>query len=435
MKLLTLAAALLASVGLWALPVHAAEPVKITIHRNDPGFTSQITLGITHTHLSMDRTGKNAARVVPEAAQRAKDAVAAVSGIQNSHIIGWGAYDINPEPGVYKWESLDARVDYMRSMKQPMVLTLCTAPGWMKVRGDTWKMEDRPKRECFDDFAGLCVEVAKRYPDVRAYQVWNEFKGFWNNQKNNWDVEEYTEMYNKVYDALKAYDPALKVGGFYLVIQGTGSVPLGKSGVDTYNPVGSKDRYCLEYWVKNKHGADFVCLDRGVRDYHDNNKYTIEELASLLHWYQDVGKQVYDVAKLPIWWAEYYAAGGKEGGNAAVAAFEASIYANMIRGHTEVALLWNPVAGEISHGIVSNITDEDGGRPLPHYDVFKMINEHFGKGTQIIPATSTSPMIDVLATKEKAMIVNLQNQPAKVSVDGREISLKEYDVQLIDIKN
>ena len=47
---------------------------------------------------------------------------------------------------------------------------------------------------------------AKRYPNVKHYMVWNEFKGFWDPANNRWDAEGYTELYNEIYVALKAVD-------------------------------------------------------------------------------------------------------------------------------------------------------------------------------------------------------------------------------------
>lgn len=425
-------AAAAAVVSLAAQCVLAAEPVTVSIDRSKPAYTSQITLGITHTHMSLDRIGKNAKGAEPAAVERATAAITAVAGIQNTHIIGWGPMDINPEPGVYKWETLDARIALMRSMKSPMAITLCTAPGWMKRKGDTWAMEDRPSEEHFDDFAKLCVEVAKRYPDVRYYQVWNEFKGFWSSEKNNWDVESYTAMYNKVYDALKAHDSSLKIGGFYLVVPGTGSTEIGRSGTATHKPIGQKEKPLVEYWLKNKHGADFICLDRGIQSYHDKNTYTYEELAGLVHWYGDIGEQIHQMTDLPVWWSEYYIAGrglpveGK-------AAIEAAVYANMIRGYTEAALLWNPVEGEIPHALVSNITTPDGGQPLPHYRVFDIINKHFGKGTPIYRATSSSPMIEALASKDKTLLINKHDRPESVKLDAQTIELAAYEVKLVDL--
>jgi hypothetical protein len=121
-----------------------------------------------------------------------------------------------------------------REVGVPIVITLCGAPDWMKGleagRTDWRSIERFPLQEHYEDFTKLAVEVAKRYPDVQYFQIWNEFKGLWSNDKidingipGQWRFEDYTELYNQVYDALKADNPKLKVGGLYLVVEGTGS--------------------------------------------------------------------------------------------------------------------------------------------------------------------------------------------------------------------
>ena len=62
------------------------------------------------------------------------------------------------------------------------VITLCCAPDWMKggQPGETdWsRLEVAPDPAHFADFAELAADVAKRYPQVKHFIVWNELKGF-----------------------------------------------------------------------------------------------------------------------------------------------------------------------------------------------------------------------------------------------------------------
>ena len=74
-------------------------------------------------------------------------------------------------------------------------------------------MEDAPLPEHFADFAALSAAGAKRYPCVRHFLVWNEFKGFFDDELKRWDAKGYTDLYNVVYDAVKAVDRANQVGG------------------------------------------------------------------------------------------------------------------------------------------------------------------------------------------------------------------------------
>jgi hypothetical protein len=301
----------------------------------------------------------------------------------------------------------------------------------MKRHGKTWEMEDRPTPEHFDDFATLCVEVAKRYPQVRYYQVWNEFKGFWSKEKNAWDVELYTEFYNKVYTALKAHDKTLHVGGFYLVVSGTGSkLP----GVDTGLAILPKERRLFEYWIKNKVGADFICVDKGIKDYHDKNVYTPDQLLGYTDSYERVGKQIHEMCDLPIWWSEYYGIGGTKQGvtvEQQTVGF-ASVYNHMILGGSNVGFLWNPCQGEVSHAMVTDVREVDGGKELPHARLMAIINQYFGKGTCIYPVTSSDSYVEALVSSTHALLINKKNVPITVRFEGKDFELPAYGFERIN---
>ncbi|MFC7762176.1 hypothetical protein ACFQY4_32160 [Catellatospora bangladeshensis] len=173
-------------------------------------------MGVTHAQYSIDGWSNAEARA------SAKAVLTATATYQNQHIMGWGALNPQPRPGVYDWSSLDKRMALIRSTGGTPVITLCCAPDWMKggQAGETdWKrLEAAPDRRHYRDFAELAAAVARRYPDVTHYQVWNELKGFWDEKSNRWDAAAYTDLYNAVYDALKAVDPAIAVGGPYVVL-------------------------------------------------------------------------------------------------------------------------------------------------------------------------------------------------------------------------
>ncbi|MAX26089.1 MAG: hypothetical protein CMJ19_16455 [Phycisphaeraceae bacterium] len=403
----------------------AGEPVTIQIDPTQQPLVSQLQLGVTHTHVSTDHKDAK-----PAAVDRAIATIKPVIKWQNTHIIGWGPHDINPKPGVYDWSTLDQRMEHMKRFDAPNVITLCTAPGWMKRHGKTWEMGDRPKAEHFDDFAMLCVEVAKRYPHVRHYQVWNEFKGFWSVEKNAWDVELYTEFYNKVYSALKAHDPTLQVGGFYLVVSGTGS---NLPGIDTGVAILNKERRLFEYWIKHKVGADFICVDKAIKDYHDKNEYTADDLLGYTDSYQRIAKQIHEMCDLPIWWAEYYGIGGPKHGitmDQQTVGF-ASIYYHMITGGTSVGLLWNPVQGEVAHALVTDVRQADGGQELPHTQLMGIINTYFGKGTSIYPITSSDNRVEAIVSSTHVLLINKKNTAVSVTFAGKTIAMDAYAFTLI----
>ncbi len=397
---------------------------QVVVDRSQVLMVSKLELGWTWTHIGLDDP-----KADPQAVARATALLLETQPAwQNTHIIGWGVGNIHPAPGEYVWDSLDARIERMRKLDIPIVITLCTAPGWMKVKGNTWNMEDRPREEYLDAFAQLCVQVAKRYPDVRVYQIWNELKGYWSNAKDNWDIESYTVLYNKVYDALKAHDSTLKVGGLYTKISGTGSARLGYQGPLVYMPIGTKDTHVVTYWLNNMSGADFICVDRGTNSYHDKNAYSAFELIGLTDVFSKTGTDLRQWTQLPIWWSEYY---GTKGDDENLAAGFASIYRHMILGHASVALCWNPFEGEVATHLFTSLRNPDGGQPLPHYYAYKAIAHHFGKGKTLYQTSSSTDRIEVLASNTATMLINKYDVHANVSLDGKRFKLKPYEVRLI----
>ncbi len=121
------------------------------------------------------------------------------------------------------WTTLDRRVALIERSGGTPVITLCCAPDWMKGgrAGETdWtRLEVAPDPAHFGDFAALAAAVARRYPTVEYFQVWNELKGFFDPATNRWDAGGYTELYNRVYDAGKRVRPDARVGGPYVVLE------------------------------------------------------------------------------------------------------------------------------------------------------------------------------------------------------------------------
>lgn len=429
---------------------HSATAQRVVTATVTPevALTSQLQLGVSHTNPGLINYDSSSPAV-----KRARQLLSDASTYQNTHIMGWGLLNPNPLPGQYDWQWIDQRMALLDSSDAP-VITLCAAPDWMKVADfplddpdsyypdddhTNWDLiEKAPLPEYYDDFAHLAAEVARRYPRVKHFQVWNEFKGFWSEALNNWDYVAYTKLYNTVYDSLKAVNPDLQIGGGYLVIQGTGSATFGKEGRDTHVPISEKDQEVLAYWLANQRGADFICIDRGVVDYHDPNKetYTWEEKISLMYLWEKVGKEVQELVEasdtpdLPIWWSEYYGDTGEEGSQELAAAY-ATIYHYMIRGGASVALLWNPMEGEVPHYLFTQAV-AGGAQPTPHYQVFKDVYDYFEAGTDILKTTSDDPAVSVLASPKKTMLINAKQEPIVVQLNGTSYSLEALEVKLID---
>src|SRR3954454_14740698 len=184
-----------------------------------------LTVGVTHTERSADGWHPSAE------VNRARGVLADVMPVQNQHLMGWGAGNPEPSPGVYDFSSLDRRIKLITGTGGEPVLTLCCAPDWMKggKAGSTdWSLiEKAPSPEHIQDFARLAARAAQRYPQVRHFVVWNELKGFFDRSHNTWDAAAYTDLYNSVYTAVKRVRPDALVGGPYVFFDSWASASAG----------------------------------------------------------------------------------------------------------------------------------------------------------------------------------------------------------------
>ncbi|MCT9076749.1 GH39 family glycosyl hydrolase [Streptomyces fulvoviolaceus] len=405
--------------------------------------TPEVGWGFTHTQFSADE-GSSAAT------ERVEGMLADAGGLpQIQHIMGWGSDNPEPVKGRYDFEDMDRRVDFIRASGGTPVVTLCCAPDWMKggkagVGNTDWSqsaLETAPEPAHFKDFAALAATVAKRYPDVRHFIVWNEFKGFWNDAEARWDYEGYTQLYNLVYKALKKVNPEIMVGGPYLSMDSVD--PRSEDASPTFKGAwGAMDRRILDafaYWNKNKAGADFVVVDGS--SYTNDDEMLPGEFAAtdkftaVSTW---VRQQTGD---LPLWWAEYYVepADGndeREGWSEPrrVAVQAAGLIA-LAKGGTTSAFYWNPEneKGTDCAGCLWTPTSgKNGGRKLPMFDLVSRFGAAFPPGTayQTVPvAADDVPNVRVLATDKTVLVVNTLNRQISAKVDGKRFEMQAYEVK------
>jgi hypothetical protein len=286
--------------------------------------------------------------------------------------MGWGVSNPEPSPGVYDWTSLDARVALMTRTGATPVLVLCGAPDWMKggKAGTTdWsQLEKAPLPEHYQDFADLAVQIAERYPQVRRFVVWNELKGFHDARTNSWDAAAYTALYNRVYDALKAHDPALAVGGPYVPVVSWSPAADPSHASALRGPWGVVDQRALDaidYWLHHAHGADFVAVDAktGTKD-HGLTTGPVEATAK----FTVVDAWLRQRTALPIWWTEFYATttDTRLGGAAAreLVTAQAAALVRMAADGVSAAFQWRPEAdGKNCRGCLwSDTRSRSGGR-------------------------------------------------------------------------
>jgi len=239
-----------------------------------------------------------------------------------------------------------------------------------------------PLPEHYADFASLSGVIAQRYPDVRHFLVWNEFKGFFDEENNRWDAEAYTDLYNEVYEAVKAVNPLNRIGGPYLDMASPPSGTTGQ-GSSLRGPWGTVDQRALDafdYWLAHKRGADFVVVDGHTTDGGGPDEFAALEKLSAVGWW------IRARTELPLWWVEWYVEPADSGWSVRQqTAVRAAAMIEMASSGVNAALYWNPrpvtrtappacgprpnprMAGSPSHSSVCSRTSADGSRPVPSW--------------------------------------------------------------------
>lgn len=381
--------------------------------------------GFTHTEFSADN---GAARAVAAVQQ----AVAGQPMVQNQHIMGWGAENPEPARGVYRFASLDDRINFIRATGGLPVITLCCAPDWMKggSPGQTdWnRLTAAPLPEHYADFAALSALIARRYPDVRYFMVWNEFKGFFDEETQRWDADSYTKLYNEVYEAVKVVNPLNRVGGPYIDMT---SPPSETTEHDSplHGPWGTVDQRALDafdYWLLHKRGADFVVVDGHATAEHGalDEFAALDKLSAVSLW-------VRTRTQLPLWWAEWYVEPTDSGWSGPQqTAVRAAAMIEMVKSRVDTALYWNPPPGD-DDCVICLWTDTDsdgGGRPLPFLRVLQNFAKWFPPGTRLEEVNSP-PTVRVLAQPRMVVVVNTLDLPVTVLIDGRDERLEPYEAR------
>ncbi|WP_437112497.1 xylan 1,4-beta-xylosidase [Streptomyces cinnamoneus] len=402
------------------------------------GAAARIGWGFTHTQYSAD-LGQDPAR---------RTAARTLSGEplpQNQHIMGWGADNPEPRRGRYNFTDLDRRVALMRSTGTAPVLTLCCAPDWMKG-GDEhtdWSqksLETAPDRAHYKDFARLAGVIAQRYPDVRHFIVWNEFKGFYDESRKRWDYEGYTELYNLVYKEVKKRNRHALVGGPYVVMDS--EAPGDDANASRVSgPWGAVDQRAvdaLEYWDEHKEGADFVVVD-GASYTRTGNRPVPDEFAATRK-FADVTTWLARTTGLPVWWAEWYVEpadehdGRKTWTEPHRVAVQASAMMHLAGAGVAGAFYWNPEEqGADCPGCLWRSTElRDGGGALPMLDLLARFARAFPPGTDFRTADvpdEDRARVQVLASGSSVLVVNTQDRAVTTRVDGRTVELAAYEVR------
>jgi hypothetical protein len=210
--------------------------------------------------------------------------------------------------------------------------------------------------------------------------VWNEMKGFYDEERNRWDTETYSDLYNRVYTAVKEVRPDALLGGPYVVFDTWSSVesashPSALSG--DWGVVDQRALDAVDEWLDLAVGADFIAIDAssGTRDRGliTSDFAATEALGVITRW-------VRSRTDLPVWWAEIYATCGDPSAtssNPRRAAVMAQALVTVAQAGASGALLWQPQASVDvrTAALFTDTEDPGGGRPLPLADLLSALHE------------------------------------------------------------
>ncbi|WP_214322738.1 xylan 1,4-beta-xylosidase [Nonomuraea sediminis] len=403
-----------------------AAPARSAVAEPPPVDPNWPRWGLTHTQTSANNGDE---RLLEGASQT----LSHVPMLQNQHIMGFGVGNPELYPGEFAFKDLDSRMRLMDRSGGLPVITLCCAPDWMKggPAGQTsWQrdhFEAAPEPSHFDDFAKLAATIAQRYNNVQYFMVWNELKGFWPDHSKPPDIEGYTTLYNKVYEAVKAVRPDAKIGGPYLGMDSVSSADAS----ELKGKWGAVDQVVLDafdYWNKHKKGADFIVVD-GASPTEDHAVLpdpfgATAKFGAVTRWLRK------KTGNLPIWWSEWYIMpedGQTRWPEDMRLAVQAVSMIELATSGAATALYWNPETKQGDcPGCMWNPQD---GSALPTGDLISNFVKWFPAGVELRQATTSDSRIRLLAQQEKLLMVNTTGSRLTATVNGKSVTLQPYEIR------
>jgi len=116
--------------------------------------------------------------------------------------------DIEPQPGQFTWEQVDASVKAARLYGFRILFSVAGAPDWSRSPDSNLAFDGPPAD--YATFAAFLTTLATRYVGfVQAYEIWPEanLNSRWASP-NGVSPVQYTELLRQSYLAVKAADPA-----------------------------------------------------------------------------------------------------------------------------------------------------------------------------------------------------------------------------------
>jgi hypothetical protein len=349
-------------------------------------------------------------------------------------IYGFGVGDPEPSPGVFKMGGLAARISLITSAGDTPVITLVSAPTWMKGAATTSAgiFATPPTPSHYADYAALCAHIAQSFPQVKYFVVWSEMRGFYLKPTATYDYQDYTTMYNDVYTAIKAVRPDALVGGPYAAMstfpQPTRGMTATLPGANGYFENGQLQT--VSYWITHKVGADFLAVD-GSTEVAKSGNAALETPATAARQYAVVDNWIRGQTSLPIWWMESHIQPAQGWTDQQAAAARVATLAEMAASGASTGMQWQPQqqAGWPDEGLWTSTLDPAGGQPTPLVQALTTALPVLERGPQLVAG---QPDGVVVATDSAGTVaINTTNSPATATTGAGTISLQPGQVELV----
>lgn len=373
----------------------------------------------------------------PPAVQSALKVLGGFSGtMMDQSIDGFGAQD-NPEPspGAFDTSSIGPRIRMILNAGGIPVITLVQAPSWMYTgctNPDTNSYDypvptfgAAPCPDHYTDFASLAAHIAKCFPDVKYFVVWSEMRGFFNRNTESFDAVNYTQMYNDVYDSIKAVRPDAMVGGPYATMSSYVSPHPDTANGALHGAWGYIDAFAqaaLSYWLNHKVGADFVAID-GKTDIASSDSVSLSDPLTASEKYYAVDEWIRARTNLPIWWMESHIQPDSGWNDDQAAAARVATLVLMNGSGASVGMQWQPQeqTGWPDEGLWTSTEIAGGGQPTL---LAKLLLKALPILSERAVIQNNEPTGVVVATGPSgAILVNTTNYSVTASLNGQDVLL------------
>lgn len=479
----------------------ASADVSVTINRSLPNGTSRWMQNLTMVDNQFYYpwgTNSGPDTTAGTAQYNARSMETQGESQQNVHIMAWGRSSPWPSPtsaapnpndpyGANSWGGggMDQEIKRAADKGLKPTITLAMAPGWMEGNRSAGNPDITSHPADFSDafyaarvttdqlpqWLQLVDSIVRRYTvapyNVRTFDIWNEFKGYYNPDTNNYDAGTYpgtphkadmgyTYFYNCTRAQILASAQAvgvtsgIRTGGPYVVgdlwsISSAGGFPVNDgrgssnntlSGAKSYGYVDGRPLDAIKTWLQYKTGAEFISLrfsngtkDKGVLG---NDWDSLKYAGDLAQWVRGLPESTYPGAStLPFWDAEYYTGITSDSTvDAKYGAFSAEAYRIGVRNGYEAMLRWGPQG--IDGVNLWSYPSAGGGQPGNGSNTEKLFKQNFSAGTTLYPeSVSDSSKVSALANSTHTLLINKTNSQLTVSVNGTAVTLPAYGVVLV----